>query len=129
MSEFRVRLIAQLKCVHTTIYSMGSRQEGLEAVVEQENYDLLYRWAEDSEMKCNKTLGWELYFDHNKPMRCYGPGMEWLESCVEKVKLLVSTQLNTSQQCAQLAKKACGVFACIRNSAASRSREVIIPLY
>lgn len=90
---------------------------------------MLYRWAEDSEMKCNKTLGWELYFDHNKPMQCYGSGMEWLESCVEKVKLLVSTQLNTSQQCAQLAKKACGVFACIRNSAASRSREVIVPLY
>jgi len=82
-------------------------------------------------MKFNEGKWRVLHLGRNNPIHQYRPGADLLESSsVERdLGVLVDDKLTMSQQCVLVAKKASCILGCIKRSVASRSREVLLPLY
>ncbi|GAB0183131.1 mitochondrial enolase superfamily member 1 [Grus japonensis] len=97
----------------------------------ERDLDRLENWAKRNRVKFNKGKRRVLHLGKNSPRHRYRLAVDLLgSSTAEKdLRVLVDNKLSMSQQCVLVAKKANGILGYIKKSVASRSREVILPLY
>ena len=70
--------IAQLKCIYTNACSMGNKQEELEAIVQQENYDIvaiMETWWDGSHNWSAAMDGYKLFRRDRQGRRGSGVGL------------------------------------------------------
>uniref|UniRef100_A0A8C3K652 Reverse transcriptase domain-containing protein n=1 Tax=Calidris pygmaea TaxID=425635 RepID=A0A8C3K652_9CHAR len=97
----------------------------------QRDLDRLEGWARKNLMRFNREKCRVLHLVKKNVRYQYRLGVDLLEATTEEKDLgvLVDSKMTMSKQCALVARKANGILGCIGKSVASRSREVILPLY
>jgi len=112
------------ECTLTKLCGMVNVLEGKDAT--QKDFERLERWACENLMKFNKAKGKVLHMGWGNPKHKY----RLESSCEEKdLGVLVDEKLNMTRQCALAAQNANCILGCIKRNMASRSREVILPIY
>ncbi|PKU36610.1 reverse hypothetical protein [Limosa lapponica baueri] len=113
----------------TKLGGVADTPEGRAAI--QRDLDRLESWARKNLMRFSGEKCKVLHLGKKNVRHQYRLGMDLLEPSAEKKDLgvLVDSKMPMSKQCALVARKANGILGCIGKSVASRSREVILPLY
>ena len=105
--------------------------EGWDAILDRFDIDRLEQWTQVNFMRFNKSKCKVLHLGQGKPHYQYRLGEERIE-CNSAEKYLGGTvggKLDMSQQSALAAQKANCVLGYIKESMASKAREVILPFY
>ncbi|PKU42232.1 reverse hypothetical protein [Limosa lapponica baueri] len=113
----------------TKLGGVADTPEGRAAI--QRDLDRLESWARKNLMRFNREKCKVLHLGKKNVRHQYRLGVDLLEPSSEEKDLgvLVDSKMTMSKQCALVARKANGILGCIGKSVASRSREVILPLY
>ncbi|KAK4806985.1 LOW QUALITY PROTEIN: hypothetical protein QYF61_000314 [Mycteria americana] len=114
----------------TKLGGVADTPEGCAAI--QRDLDRLEKWAGRSLVRFSKGKCKVLHLGRNNPMHQYMLEADRLESSFAEKDVGGSwwtPKLNMSRQCALATKKAKDILGCSKRNVASRSREVILPLY